>query len=105
MTRQPTIDVRIFFIVAFQTHPHPPLLVRQSVKVFNQAVTFPARNFAVDMPLMIEQNVLSYVIHLDPGGGGLRVKILMLLLDPGMFFDNIVMAMQTLFHRWNAGVI
>jgi hypothetical protein len=32
----------------------------------------------------------------------LGVEILVLLLDPGVFFNNIVVAMQTLFHRGNA---
>jgi hypothetical protein len=46
--------------------------------------------------------VFRYVVYLDPGRGGLSVEILVLLLDPGMFFDDIVMAVQTLSHRRNA---
>jgi len=88
--------------MAFDTNPHPPVLVRQPLKVLNQPVAFPAGNFAVDVPLMIEQHVLGHVVHLDPGGGALRVEILVLLLDPGMSLYNIVMAVQTLFNRRNA---
>ena len=54
---------------------------------------------------MVEQHVFRYVVYLDPGRGGLGVEIPVLLLDPGMFFDDIVMAVQTLFHRRNAGKI
>ncbi len=102
MTRQPAIDVGIFLIMTFQAHPHAPIFVRQPLQVLNLPVAFPAGNFTVDMPLMIEQDVLGHIVDFHPGGGGLGVEILMLLLDPGMFFDDIVMAVQTLFHRRNA---
>ena len=72
------------------------------MQVFNLPVAFPAGNFVVDVALMIEQHVFGHVVHLDPGRGGLGVEILVLLLDPGMFFDDIVMAVQTLFHRRDA---
>jgi hypothetical protein len=88
--------------VAFDTNPHPPFLGRQPVKVFNQSVAFPAGYFFVDMTLMVEQHVFGHIVHFDPGGGGLRVEILVLLLDPGMLFDDIIVAVQTLFHRGNA---
>ena len=101
MTRQPAIDIGILFIVAFQAHPHAPFLVRQPLLVFNQPVAFPAGNFAIDVSLMIEQDMLGHIIDLDPGRGSPGVEIFVLLLDPGMFFYNIVMAMQTLFHERN----
>ena len=102
MTRQPAIDIGIFFIVTFQAHPHAPIFVRQSLQVLNQSVAFPAGNFAVDVALMVEQHVFRYVVYLDPGRRGLGVEILVLLLNPGMFFDDIVMAVQTFSHRRNA---
>ena len=102
MTRQPAIDVDIFLIMTFQAHPHTPLLGRKPLKVFYRAVAFPAGNFAVDVALMIEQHVFGHVVHLDPGRGGLGVEIFVLLLNPGMFFNNIIVAVQTFFHRRNA---
>ena len=99
MTRQPAIDVGILFIVTFQAHSHAPFLVRQPLNIFNQPVALPAGNFTVDVSLMIEQDMLGHIIHLNPGRGGLGVEILVLFLDPGMFFYNIVVAVQTLFHR------
>ncbi len=105
MTRQPAIDVGIAFIVTFQAHSHPPLLVRQAVIVLNLPVAFLAGNFAVDVPLMVEQNVLGDVVDFFPGRGCFGVVIFMLLLDPGMFFDNVIMAVQALLHRRYAGVI
>ena len=105
MTRQPAIDVSILFIVAFQAHPHAPLFVRQPVKVLNLPVAFPAGNFTIDMALMIEQDMLGYIVNLFPRSGGLGIEVFVLLLNPGMFFDDIIVAVQTLFHRWNAGVV
>jgi hypothetical protein len=105
MTRQPAIDVGIFLFMTFNTLPHAPVLVRQAVKVLNLSVAFLARNFAVDMPLVIKQDMLGHIVDFLPGSGCLGVEILMLLLDPGMFLDNIIMAVQTFFHRRNARVI
>ena len=105
VTRQPAIDIGILLIVAFQAHSHPPLLVRQSLNVLNQTVAFLAGNFAVDVPLMIEQDVLGHIVDLFPGSRGLGVEVFVLLLDPGMFFDDVVMAVQTFFHRRNARMI
>ena len=102
VTRQPAINVGILLIVTFQAHPHAPLLGRQPLKVLNLSVAFPAGNFTVDMTLVVEQDVLGHIVDLDPGSRGLGVEILVFLLDPGMLFYNIVMAMQTLLHRRNA---
>ena len=51
---------------------------------------------------MIEQDMLGHIVDFYPGGRGIGVEILVLLLNPGMFFDDIVMAVQALFHRRNA---
>jgi hypothetical protein len=53
----------------------------------------------VDMPLMVEQDVLGQVVDLTPGGRGVRVEIFMLLLNPGVLFNDVVVAVQTQFHR------
>ena len=105
MACQPAIDVGIPFIVAFQAHPHTPFLVRQALVVLNLSVAFLAGDFAVDVPLVIEQNMLGHIVDFFPGRGCFCVVIFMLLLNPGMLFDDIVMAVQTLFHRWDARVI
>ena len=102
MTCQPAIDVSILFIVTFQAHPHAPLFVGQSLNVLNLTVAFLAGNFTVDMALMIKQDMLGHIVDFFPRSRGLGVEILMLLLDPGVFFDDIIMAVQTLFHRRNA---
>ena len=102
MTRQPAVYISVLLLVAFDTNPHAPFLVRQSLNVLNLPVAFLAGNFAVDVPLMVEQDVLGHIVYFHPGGGGLGVEVFVLLLDPGMFFDDVIMAVQTLLHRRNA---
>lgn len=67
MTCQPAVDVGIAFIVAFETHPHAPFLVRQAVIVLNLSVALLTGNFAIDVPLMIEQDVLGHIVDFLPG--------------------------------------
>ena len=102
VTRQPAINIDFFRVVAFQAHPHPPILGRQPLKVFYQSVAFPAGYFFVDMTLVVEQNVFRHVIYFYPWRRGLCVEILVLLLDLRVSFDYVVVAVQTLFHRGNA---
>ena len=102
MTRQPAIDIGILFIVTFQAHPHAPFFVRQSLNVLNLPVAFLAGDFPVDVPLMVEQDVLGHIVNLFPRRGGLGIEVFVLLLNPGVFFDDVIMAVQTLFHRRNA---
>jgi hypothetical protein len=102
MACQPAVYVGVLFFVAFDTFPHAPIFGRQPMKVFHLSMAFPAGNFTVDMALMVEQNMLGYIVYFHPGGGSLGVEVFMLPLNPGMFFDDIIMAVQTFFHRRNA---
>jgi hypothetical protein len=105
MTCQPAIDVGILFIMAFNAFAHAPFLVGQALVVLNLSVAFLAGNFAVDVPLVIEQNMLGDIVDFFPGRGCFRIVIFMLLLDPRVFFNDIVVAVQAFFHRRYARVI
>ena len=102
MARQPAINVDILFIVTFQTLPHPPRLVRQPLQIFNLSVTFPAGDLAVDMSLMVEQHMFRHIIDFYPWCRCLGVEIAVFGLYPWMLGDDIVMAVQALFHRRQA---
>ena len=102
MARQPAIDIGVFLIVAFQTHSHLPVFGRQAVHILNRTVAFPAGDFFVNMALMVEQDVFRHVVDLDPGRWCLGVEIFMFLLDLRVLFNNIIVAVQTLFHRRDA---
>ena len=105
MTRQPAINVGILLFMTFQAHPHLPFLGRKPLKVFYRAVAFPAGNFAVDMPLMIEQHVFGHIIDFYPGRWCIGVKVFVFLLDPGMVGNNIFMAVQAFSHGRYSGMI
>lgn len=107
MTCQPAVEVGIFLPMAFDTLTHAPVLVRQSMQGFNLSMTFPAANLTIDVALMIEQYMFCHIINFYPGCWRLRIKVAVLYLDPRMFGDDVVMAVQTLFHRrqsWKIGV-
>jgi hypothetical protein len=72
------------------------------MQIFHAAMALCTSDFVVNMTLVIEQNMFGHIIDLDPRGRCLRVEVSVLLLDPWMLFDDIVMAMQTLFYRWYA---
>ena len=102
MTCQPTADIGIFPFVTFQTHSHLPVLIRQSLQVLDLSVAFPASHFFVDMTLVVEQDMFRNIVNFDPGGWCLGVEVLVLLLDLRVSFNDIVVAVQTFFHRRNA---
>ena len=69
------------------------------MQVLHLAVALLTRYLLVDVPLMVEQDVLGHVVHFCPGGRLLGVEIFVFLLNPGVLFNNVVVAVQTLFHR------
>jgi hypothetical protein len=78
---------------------HIPGFVRQPVQVLNSAVALLTGYLFVDMPLMVEQDMLSQVVDFSPGGRGVRVEIFMFLLNPWVPFNDVVVAVQALLHR------
>ena len=58
-----------------------------------------------DVPLVVEQHMLGQKIGFDPGRRGLGVVIPVLFLDPPVVGNDIVVAVKTFFHRWQARVI
>ena len=84
--------------MALDAFPHAPVLIRQPLHVLDFSVTFPAGNAGVDMALMIEKYMLGYIIHLNPGGWGLRVEIRVLFLDLRVLLNDIIVTVQAFFH-------
>ena len=105
MACQPAVQVGIFLSMTLDTLTHIPDFLGQALKVLHLSVTFGAGNFAVDVPLVIKQHVFGHIIKLYPGCWRIGVKILVFLFNPGMVGDDIVMAVQTFFHRRDSGMI
>ena len=102
MTRQPTPHIGVFPSMALDTFPHAPVLIGQPVQVLDLSVAFPTGNLGVDMALMIEQHMLGDIIQLDPGGRRLGVEIAVFDLNPRVLDNDVIMTIQTLFHRRDA---
>ncbi|MGD8915008.1 MAG: hypothetical protein PVH35_00325 [Syntrophobacterales bacterium] len=99
MARQPAVYIDFPFKVTGDALFHVPYFVRQPVQVLNLSVALLAGYVFVNMPLMVEQDVLRQVVDLTPRSRGVGVEIFMFLLNPGMLFDDVVMAVQAQFHR------
>lgn len=67
MACQPAVDIGISLVMAFQTHAHLPVFGRQAVQVFDRTVAFLAGDLFVYMALVVEQDVFSHIVDLDPG--------------------------------------
>ena len=99
VARQPTIHIRLLLKMALDAKPHLEFILLEPVHGLDLAVTSLALDIAVDVSLVVEQNVLRHIVHLHPWRGCPGVEIVMLFLDPGVVGDDILVAMQTLLHR------
>jgi hypothetical protein len=105
MACQPAIEVGIFLLMTLDALTHIPDFLGQALKVLHLAVTFGAGNFTVNMALVIEEHVLGHIVEFYPRCWRIGVKILVFLFYPGMFGNNIFMAVQAFFHGRYSGVI
>ena len=105
MARQPAVQIGTFFLMAFDTLAHAPVLGWQALLILHQAMTLLAGYFFVDVALVVEKNVLGYIIDFFPWCRSTGIEITVLLAYPRMGGNNIVMAVQTFFHRRYTGKI
>jgi hypothetical protein len=105
MACQPAVQISFLFFMAFNTNPHPPYFLRQTLLVLHLAMTLPANNLAVDVALVVEKHMFRNIIDFHPGRRFLIVEIFMFFLNPRMFDDNVVVAVQAFFHRRQSRMI
>ena len=98
MACQPAIEVGIFLLVTLDALTHAPNLLLQALCLLYLTMTFLTGNFIVNMALMIKQHMFGHVIDFYPGRRCIGVKKFVLLFYPGMFGNNIFMAVQAFFH-------
>jgi hypothetical protein len=101
VTSQPTAQVCLFLFVTLDAKFHFKTDSFEPVHSFHIPVAFIAGEFFLDMPLVVEKYVLRNVVDLDPWGRRLGIEIVVLLLNLGMFGDNVLMAVQTFLHWRN----
>ena len=107
MTCEPAVKVGFLFPVAINTESHLEAVAFEPVHFLHRTVAFLAGNFFPYVALMIEQYVLRNVVYFLPRGGRLVVEIPVLFLNPGMIGNDVLVTVQTLFHRrysWKIGI-
>ena len=105
MTCQPAVKVGLLLSVTINTESHFKTVTLEPVHGLHRAVALLTGNLLPYVALMIEQYVLRKVVHPLPWSGRLGVEIPVLFLDPGMIGNDVLVAVKTLFHRWQSRVI
>jgi hypothetical protein len=103
VTGEPTIQIRLFLLMAFNAKSHPEGHTFDPVHRLNLPVASLAQDVFLDMPFMIENDVFRQVIGLSPRRWRFRVKISVLLFDLGMTSDDILVAIEALLNRRHPG--
>jgi hypothetical protein len=91
--------------MAINTKSHFKAVILKPVHGFNGAVALLAGDLLPYVALMIEHYMLRKVVHSLPWGRRLGVEIPVLFLDPRMVGNDVLVAVQALFHRWQSRVI
>jgi len=105
MACQPAIEVGIFLSVTRDALTHAPDLLRQPLNLLYLTVTFLTGNFVVYMTLVVKQHVFGHIIDFYPGRWRIGVKVFVFLFYPGMFGNNIFMAVQAFFYGRYSGMV
>jgi hypothetical protein len=104
MTRQPTIKVSLLFPMTFDTESHLEIFTLNSIHLLNSTVAFLTGHFLFNVALMIKHDMFRQIICLDPGRGRIGIEIPVFLQYLWVFGNNVVVAIQTFFHRRNSGM-
>jgi hypothetical protein len=105
MTRQPAVKVGLLFSMAINAKSHLKAVFFEPVHGLHRTVAFLTGDLLLYVPLMVEQYVLRDVEHFLPWSRRFVVEVPVLLLDPRMLGDYVLVTMQTLFHRRDPGKI
>ena len=100
MTCQPAVKVGFLFPVAINAESHLKAVILEPVHGLHRAVALLTGDLLPYVALMIEQHMLRNIVHFLPRSGDSVVEVPVLLLDPGMFGNDVLVAVETLFHRW-----
>ena len=99
MACQPAIQIGTFLLVTFDALAHTPVFSRQAVLVLHLAMTLLAGYFFIDVPLVVEENVLGNVVDFFPWCRAIGIKIAVFFLYPWMLGYDIVMTVKAFFNR------
>jgi hypothetical protein len=99
MTCQPTIQVNLSLPVARDTKTHFKSYSLDAVHGFNLPMAFSTGHAFPDMTLVVKESKLRNIVNLYPRYRRLRLKIPMLFSYFRMVGNNVLVTIETLFHR------
>ena len=86
--------------MAVNAESHLEAVTLEPVHGLHRTVAFLAGEVFPYVSLVIKQHVLGKIVHFLPRSGDLVVEVPVLLLDPGMIGNDVLVTVETLFHRW-----
>ena len=104
VTSQPAPQVGLSLAVALDTKSHVESFTFQSIHLLDLTVARFTSDFLLNVSHVVEQHVLGQLIDFHPRGGGTAVILVMFFLDLWMIGDDVVVAVQTFFYRWQSRV-
>ena len=105
MTCQPAVKVGFLFPMAINAESHFKAVILKPMHGLHWAVALLTGNLLLYVALMIEQYMLREVVYPLPGSRRLVVEVPVLFLNPGMVGNDVLVTVETLFHRWQSRVI
>ena len=91
--------------MAVNAESHFETVTLESVLGLHRTVALLTGKILSYVSLMIEQYVLRKIVHFFPRSGDLVVVVPVLLLDPGMVGDDVLVTVQALLHRRQSRVV
>ena len=91
--------------MAVNAESHFETVTLESVFGLHRTVALLTGKILSYVSLMIKQYVLRKIVHFFPRSRDIVVVVPVLLLDPGMVGDNVLVTVQALLHRWQPRVV
>ncbi len=91
--------------MAVNAESHFETVTLESVLGLHRTVALLTGKILSYVSLMIEQYVLRKIVHFFPRSGDVVVVVPVLLLDPGMVGDDVLVTVQALLHWWQSRVV
>jgi hypothetical protein len=105
MTCQPAVKVGFLFSMAVNAESHLKAVTLEPLHGLHRTVALLTGNLLPYVALMIEQYMLRQVVDFLPRSRRFVVEIPVLLLDPRMVGNDVLVAVETLLHRWYSRLI
>jgi hypothetical protein len=96
---KPAVQISLLLFVARDAKTHLERDARQTIKGLNLAMTLFAHDLLLDVPFVVEKDVLRQIVDLDPRCRRLGIEIVVFLSYLRVTGDNVLVTIETFFHR------